>query len=270
MIENEKELNLTESIKKFEEITGKNFEGYYNKFLPKLVHYCTKFYNGDEDKAWDNAQDAFFKALSKLDSYNSEKAVFSTWLFTIAKHDALQNIKKSARIPTISMDCSVDDEGTKIRDFIQGDYTPDDFYLEEERITKRKASIMLENIQKLKPAFKEVITMRDVNHMSYKNIADALGEDTEISLDATNDFIKLPNAISKIYEIKDENGNKVSYETLVKNDSPFYTHIKVDKACRIECRIPQNLSTVKSKIRNGRLKLQKMVKEDFNRIENIG
>jgi RNA polymerase sigma factor (sigma-70 family) len=260
--------DLRKQIKIFEEATGKDFVEFYNKYLPKLIYFCSKYFKGDEDLANDTAQDAFFLALDKIDSYNPEKAAFSTWLFTIARNESLQVLKKNARIPTVSMDMKVDDEGTTIQDFISDKSDGEPSYMETHNLNLQKSNLIKEKIELLKPAFKEVIQMRDVKNMSYKDIAITLGEDVTIEIEATDGFIKLPKELSKIYSIEALDGSKVRWEVDIQKDTPFYTHIKVDKTARISGRNPYNLSTIKSRIRGGRLKLQEMVQQDFDYLDN--
>ena len=48
--------------------------------------------------AEDLAQEAFLRAWRQLDRYQPERAAFSTWLFTIARHLALSELERHPRI----------------------------------------------------------------------------------------------------------------------------------------------------------------------------
>lgn len=267
--ERDKPLNLKEQINRFEELTNKKFIEFHDKYLPKLVYYCLRYFKNDEDKATDNAQDSLLIALSKIESYDPDKAAFSTWLFTIARNEALQKIKKDSRIPTVSMDVKVDEEGTTIKEFLEDSSQEDNFVREEDILNKKKSIILKKCISKLKPNFKQVIEMRDINNMTYKDIAISLGEDRTFEIESNGEYVKLPLDANKIYSLKDWEGNEVSYETDIKTDSPFYTHIRFIGKCKLEARFPFNLSTIKSRIRGGRLKLQEMVREDFKKLNDM-
>ena len=100
----------------FKERTGENFSFFFNKFYPRLV-YNLNGITKDEHLAEDLAQMAFIKAFEKIEQYVLDKAVFSTWLFTIGKNLAYHELKKSRR--TMSIDTELDEEGTTMKDFIQ-------------------------------------------------------------------------------------------------------------------------------------------------------
>ena len=103
--------------------------------------------------------------------YESEKSQFSTWLFTIARNLALQEKKMDSK--SISMDVEIDEEGTTMKDFIQEDESEDEAKYEA---INRKAQIMLDAIGKLKEPYKNVIEMREIKRMQYKDISEKLGK----------------------------------------------------------------------------------------------
>jgi len=271
-------VDLTKQIQIFKEKTGKDFTEFYNKYRPKLIYFANKFCK-DEDQAVDYAEESFINSLEKIDTYDSEKAGFSTWLFTIARNHIFQNIKTSKRMPTISMDTKIDEEGTTIKDFISGNDIEDQLNKEKRDLDVKKAEIMMESIETLKKPYRNVIKMREVDRMSYRDIASKLGEDKVLTL-VIDDFqlnekIELPEPISSIYEVVDSEGNIVEIDfSLYEGDTkktPFLTHIKIKQKGKfhLKCRTPKNLSTVKSQIRNGRLKLQDMVKDRFKRLDQM-
>jgi len=158
---------FSEQEKIFRERTGKDFSTLYTKYYPKLVYFISKICN-DPQKAEDISTDSFMAAFEKIEKYEKEKSQFSTWLFTIAKNLALQNIKNEKK--TMSLDIEFDDEGTTMKDFIQEE--EGDSYLYE--IHAKKAEIMKKHIDNLKNPYKEVIEMREIKRMSYKDISDKL------------------------------------------------------------------------------------------------
>lgn len=163
-----KAILFSEQEKIFRERTGKDFSSVYKKYYPKLVYFTSKICN-DTQKAEDISTDSFMAAFDKIDKYEKDKSQFSTWLFTIAKNLALQDIKNEKR--TISLDVEFDDEGTTMKDFIQEDES--DSYVHD--VYAKKADIMKKHIELLKTPYKEVIKMRELKKMSYKDISDQLG-----------------------------------------------------------------------------------------------
>lgn len=162
-----KTILFNEQEQLFKERTGKDFSVLYNKYYPKLVYFTNKICN-DSYKAEDIATDSFMTAFDKIDKYEKDKSQFSTWLFTIAKNIALQELKVDKK--TVSLDIEYDGEGTTMKDFLK----TDDYELNMNDIYDLKADIMRKHINNLKKPYKEVIEMREIQKMSYKDIANKL------------------------------------------------------------------------------------------------
>jgi len=284
----EEVIDLGKQVETFQEKTGKDFTEFYNKYLPKLIYFANKFCK-DEDEAKDYAEESFIIGLNKIDTYDNEKAGFSTWLFTVARNHIFQTLKKKKRMPTLSMDTKIDEEGTTIKDFISGDDMEDQLIKEKRDIDIKKAEIMMESIETLKKPYKNVIKMREVKNMSYRDIASELGKDDTLTIiindentkidedgEVVYQKIELPNPVSSIDSIVGDGGEKIEgiefvlYEGDTKK-TPFFTHIKIKQKGKfyLKCRVPKNLSTVKSQIRNGRIKLQDMVEDRFKRLDEM-
>ena len=157
----------------FKERTGKEFSFFYQKYYPKLLYYTSKMCQSarlDPAKAEDISTDSFLIAFEKIDKYEREKSQFSTWLFTIAKNLMLQEIKSDQK--TLSMDVEVDEEGTTMKDFLQEEESEQHI----QDLIQMKAEIMLQRISELKEPYKQVIEMREIKKMAYKDIADQLGK----------------------------------------------------------------------------------------------
>jgi len=163
------EKSTTEQEFLFKERTGQSFSFYYEKFYPRLV-YNINGITKDEHLAKDVATEAFIKAFEKIDQYEKDKAQFSTWLFTIARHLALQELKQGRK--TMSIDTELDEEGTTLKDFIKEEDGNDELLF---KLNNKKAEILKKYIGELKQPYKNVIEMREIKKMQYKDIADALG-----------------------------------------------------------------------------------------------
>lgn len=161
------EKTFKEQEKVFRERTGNDFTYFYTKYYPKLIFYTSKICN-DSQKAEDITIESFLTAFDKIDRYEKDKSQFSTWLFTIAKNLALQEIKKDKK--SISMDVNLDEEGTTMKDFIQEEENTEHIV----ELNKMKADIMKRHIQDLKQPYKRVIEMREIQKMAYKDIANEL------------------------------------------------------------------------------------------------
>jgi len=262
--------DLQEQVVIFEEKTGKEFSTFFRKYYPKLVYYITKICK-DNDLAQDIAIESFVSSLEKIDNYQSKKAQYSTWLFTIARNSSLQALKEKK---TISMDMEIDDS-TTIKDFLSDKSEENEIEKYSTKISNEKARITKECIKKLKQPYRKVVEMRELKRMSYKDIASELGNDIDFELSVhNNNKIKLPKELSYTTEIIDMvSGKNIIDFKLIEGDSkktPFYTHIELNTGVyRVVGRQPHNLSTLKSQIRNGRVLLRKMVKNDFKKITKV-
>ena len=166
-MEPKKAILFSEQEKVFRERTGKDFSTLYKKYYPKLVYFTSKICN-DTQRAEDISTDSFMAAFDKIEKYEKEKAQFSTWLFTIAKNLALQDIKNEKK--TMSLDIQFDDEGTTMKDFIKEEESDNSVH----ELQAKKADIMKKHIDNLKNPYKDVIEMRELKKMSYKDISDRL------------------------------------------------------------------------------------------------
>lgn len=153
-----------EQAKLFRERTGKEFTELYQKYYPKLIYFTSKICN-DVQKAEDISTDSFITALDKIHMYDIEKSQFSTWLFTIARNIAFQDIKIENK--SISLDVEFDDEGTTLKDFIQEEASNEGIHA----IHAQKAGIIKKYISELKEPYKTVIEMREIEKMTYNEIS---------------------------------------------------------------------------------------------------
>jgi RNA polymerase sigma-70 factor (ECF subfamily) len=183
----------------FKERTGENLDYFYNKFYPRLVYNLNGITN-DEHLAEDLATEAFIKAFEKVEQYEKSKAQFSTWLFTIGRHLALQELKQSRR--TMSIDVELDEEGTTLKDFIQEEEDNDEFMF---TLNQKKAEILKKYIAELKQPYRMVIEMREIQKMQYKDIAEALDRNlSTVKSQIRNARVLLIKAAEKEFAILDE------------------------------------------------------------------
>lgn len=154
---------------RFIERTGKPFHHFWNLYYDKLIFFLNK-YCMDTQMAEDMAVDSFIMSLQKIDQYDKDKSQFSTWLFTIGRNHTIQTIKKSKLQSQVSIDTPIDDEGSTIKDFLSFE----EYDRDVETISKKKSDIMKRHIDQLNEPYRQVIHMREVERMPYKDIAEIL------------------------------------------------------------------------------------------------
>jgi RNA polymerase sigma-70 factor (ECF subfamily) len=275
--------DLSIQIRKFKEKTGKDFNEFYDKYLHRLVYYNQKFVNNDKAIAEDLATDSLIKSLNKIDDYDSSKAGFSTWLYTISKNECIQYKKKELN-RLVSVDRFVDEEGTTIKDFLEDKVHEDDHIENIENLNVKKGKMLAKKIDQLKEPYRNVIKLRELEKKSYREITIILREKKQINIDEThfiNDelvFIdpetkKGSHQLSKFYHIDkiiDNYGNEIEFQILEKDKDGLISKIKLPVGNYIlKGETPFNMSTLKSQIRNGRLNLQSMVKREFSILDDL-
>jgi RNA polymerase sigma-70 factor (ECF subfamily) len=124
----------------------------------------------NEADAEDVAQDAFLKAFKYLAQFRSESR-FSTWLIQVAINEARQRQRKSHLEIMRPIADQENEDGTYTpRDFTDWREIPSEA-LERKEIREKLVTALGSLAQK----YREVFVLRDVEHMSIEDTAQALG-----------------------------------------------------------------------------------------------
>jgi RNA polymerase sigma-70 factor, ECF subfamily len=67
-------------------------EELFGRYFERVARWCFRF-TGDRDAAADLAQDVFLKAHRYIDTFKGT-AQFSTWLYSIARHESLNRLRR--------------------------------------------------------------------------------------------------------------------------------------------------------------------------------
>ena len=124
---------------------------------------------GDKELAKDLTIEALGKAFKKLHMY-TPNYTFSTWLFTVARNNCIDYLRKN-KIKTTSIDqFTIDNDGNKNKIDIQSDELNPEGIL----IRKQKIAILRQVVDKLKPKYRELVKLRYFKEMSYEEISTLL------------------------------------------------------------------------------------------------
>ena len=124
---------------------------------------------GDQELAKDLTIEALGKAFKKLHMY-TPNYTFSTWLFTVARNNCIDYLRKN-KIKTTSIDqFTIDNDGKKNKIDIQSDELNPEGIL----IRKQKIAILRQVVDKLKPKYRELVKLRYFKEMSYEEISTLL------------------------------------------------------------------------------------------------
>jgi RNA polymerase sigma-70 factor, ECF subfamily len=132
----------------------------YEQFMPKIYRYIS-FRIRDENMSQDLTSIVFEKALVKFSSFNSQKASFSTWIFTITRNTVIDYYR------THKQDIYLEPE-TRIYDTAQYS-SPEDQSIKNEKTKRLKLFI-----SKLNRREQEAIILKYSNGMSNREIAEVL------------------------------------------------------------------------------------------------
>ena len=120
----------------------------------------------DRELAKELTIEAFGKAFNKLDSFTPNFA-FSTWLFSIAKNNCIDYLRKK-KIPTYSIDAMIKhDEGSQTA--IDIPYNGDG--PEKKMMNKQRIQILRNIVEQLKPNYRELVKLRYFKEYSYEEIS---------------------------------------------------------------------------------------------------
>jgi RNA polymerase sigma-70 factor, ECF subfamily len=126
----------------------------------------------DEDAARDAVQDALLSAFRGIQAFD-EQAQLSTWLHRIVVNAALMRIRTRARRP----ECSID---SLLPRFLEDGHYVEVFAAPDERIDRtlereETRAMVRAAIAELPESYRAVLLLRDIEEMSTKDSAEALG-----------------------------------------------------------------------------------------------
>jgi RNA polymerase sigma-70 factor (ECF subfamily) len=136
----------------------------------RKVYSLAKHITQNDEDAEDVLQESFLKAYTHLDSFHGDSK-FYTWLVRIAVNEALMKLRKRKSDKTVSLDEPQDTgEDMVTREIAVWEDDPEKKYSREEL-----AEILKEAVQSLKPSFRTVFVLRDIEELSTEETAETLG-----------------------------------------------------------------------------------------------
>jgi RNA polymerase sigma-70 factor (ECF subfamily) len=269
---------------KFKEKTGQNFNDYYKQYKPKLTWYLTK-YTKNLEMADEFANMAFVQGLEKIDTYNSELSQFITWITTIAINIVIKDYKDRKKYEIRSLDDELKDNFT-LNSVLSYDDHLDDKIIDQENIAK--TNIIKNVIESLPDKYKKVMIMRELDKMPYKEIANNIFKEQDITI-SLNNYELNTNEYFHSATISNQGNSdvKINYEnegytiTINPNEKKEIKKCDINENEKIyiisknsisylNIKETTNLSTIKSQIKKGRYLIRKKVKKDFDLIEKNG
>ncbi len=145
------------------------FSELVRRYERRVYRTARHIVQNDED-AEDVLQEAMLKAFEHLDSFQGNSK-FYTWLVRIAVNESLMKLRKRKSDRSVSLDESIEtDEEPIVREIAVWDDNPEQRYSQTEL-----REILDKAIDSLKPIFRTVFILRDVEELSTEETAEILG-----------------------------------------------------------------------------------------------
>jgi RNA polymerase sigma-70 factor (ECF subfamily) len=137
--------------------------------LPYLddVYTLARYLLRDPADAEDAVQECFLRALKHFDTYRGP--AMKPWLFAILRNVCRAEFARRASAPT-GIDEDAPETAEQAPLWHEMPETP-----EAQILRERDASAIRRMVEALAEPFKETFVLREINHLSYREIADAVG-----------------------------------------------------------------------------------------------
>ncbi len=130
-----------------------------------LVYHIAYRMMQNEEEAKDVSQEIFIKVYRNLQKFD-EKSAFSTWIYRIAVNTCIDALRKKKGKEVVSWEEQTQHQKENVTDTTE---TPEEVYLQKEKQLQ-----IIDMIQNLSPEHKAVLLMRDMEDMTYGEIAECL------------------------------------------------------------------------------------------------
>jgi RNA polymerase sigma factor (sigma-70 family) len=161
---NDKKLEI--NISKAKDGNQAAFRFLLDTFWPNVYNYQLKRTKSEND-AEDITIQTFSKAFDKIHTFDDQYA-FKTWLITISKNVHIDLLRKKKA--SIFAETTIEQED-KVYLVVDENPTPEDKIIREQNLAK-----LLRDIKQLKPKYQEVIQLRYLQELSYKEISKKINE----------------------------------------------------------------------------------------------
>ncbi|MCP4403827.1 MAG: RNA polymerase sigma factor [bacterium] len=163
------------------------FTQYYEPFIFRIIH--KKFSNMAEEDGEEIVQDVEMRAYTKIPGFDGGGYSFRCWLYKTTNGLCLNRVKKQAKAVAYQ-DCK------KSKDAVQDAVST----LDDEHRLKEDLKLALEAIALLPKIYREVVLLRNLEELAYKEIAKILDIPMGTVKRRLNDARKLLRRIRELVE----------------------------------------------------------------------
>ena len=155
------------------------FRDLINRYTPPLFNFTARLTG--QDNAPDVMQEVFIKAWKNIKKFDSQKASFKTWIFTIARNTTTDFLRKSGSasggkksILFSDINENVDEDENSFEENIESeDLLPDEALQKLEDI-----ETLNKTLEKLRPEYREVLVLYYQEEMTFGEIGEILSKPT--------------------------------------------------------------------------------------------
>lgn len=140
------------------------------KYQRKVLRLVSRLIR-DPAEVEDVVQEAFIKAYRALPQFRGDSA-FYTWLYRIAVNTAKNHLVSLGKQPIPMTDLTSDEEDTE--SFDSGAVVADNQTPESLLLSRQIAETVNRSIEALPPDLRAAITLREIEGLSYEEIAEAM------------------------------------------------------------------------------------------------
>jgi RNA polymerase sigma-70 factor (ECF subfamily) len=144
-----------------------------SKYQDRVYNSILKICQNRDDAA-ELTQDAFVKVLENINSFRGQSS-FYTWLFRVAVNLTLNYCKRRFKLSPISLDAENDrfeKDRQKLTALLASPDAVDPAVIAQQ---KELSQIVVNLIGQLRQEYRVVLVLRDIEQMSYAEIAEVLG-----------------------------------------------------------------------------------------------
>lgn len=161
----------------------------------KRIYNLTLRMTGNPEDAMDLAQEAFLNAWRGLKFFKGDSA-FSTWVYRLASNACIDHLRRKKRRQDIDLPIPTHEEEDSQPDI------PDDRFRPEQELERQELRrAVAQGLEQLSDEHRQVLVMREINGLSYQEIADVL------ALEAGTVKSRLARARISLRKILVESGN---------------------------------------------------------------
>ena len=141
-------------------------EDLIKRYLP-LIFTFTRNYTGNQDNAADITQETFVKVWKNIKRFDQSKS-FKTWIFTIAKHTAIDWLKKKNALPFSAIQDEAKDDNFAN---LLADGSPS---ITEQLALQEASKKLAFALARLPGVYNTVVDLRINNDLNFREIAERL------------------------------------------------------------------------------------------------